>query len=98
MNGELKSILQEIAICNDGDSWGTCLHWHFTVCDILTFERDCEATPAAWHFKPSPMGIANDPDDYASQALAEVNEATLERLGWLLFHWAKLLKRAGKSY
>lgn len=82
----------------DGDSWGTCMSLWFAVADEIHFNREDLKVPDDWHFKPSPFGPTNEPDDYTTSIVTALDDDDLKKLGKLVHRWAAKLKVAGKDY
>jgi len=85
-----KVIFGEFRVCCDSDLWETTMNWWFATADEL-YHRE-GFTPEHWHFKPSPLGPSNDPDDYATGVVRETDAETLVRFGNALMRYAKKLK------
>ena len=92
-----KEIWGEFRLGFGGDdSWHHVMHWWFTVADELYFRG--VALPAAWRFRPSPLGPSNDPDDYVTGAVTACSDSLLLMFGRALNRYAKTLRAAGLSY
>lgn len=62
------------------------------------FNREDLEVPNEWQFRPSPMGSANEEDDYATVVVREADDKSLMRFGKLLNRYAAILKKAGQDY
>ena len=93
-----RQLISEFRCDDSQDSWGTVMHWWFTVADELNFNRPALTVPESWRFRPSPLGPQNEPGDYAANAVAESSDDALARFGALLNRYAGFLKRRGKDY
>lgn len=93
---EIAQLRTEFGLSHDGDSWGHVMHWWFSIADELHYREG--VTPEHWHFKPSPLGRTNDPDDYVSNVVCEAGADALVTFGNILTRYAQALRRAGKDY
>lgn len=94
---QTRRVFGEFRLYIDTDLWGTTLHWWFTIADELHFNRQIEV-PAQWRFRPSPLGIVNDPDDWATLTVRSLSDANLLRFGRALYRYASKLRAAGVDY
>ena len=91
-------VMNEIRATDSGDAWGNALNWWFVIADEIYFNRPALHVPAEWRFRPSPLGPQNDPGDYASGVVVELDDALLKRLGAFCNRYCRLLKHLGKDY
>ena len=93
-----KDLMTDFRLCfGDGDPWGSAMTWWFSVADEIHFNRSF-AVPAAWRFRPSPLGPSNDPDAFETEAVQAASDEALMKFGAVLNRYAGVLKRAGKDY
>ena len=77
------------------DPWGTCLSWHFDLCDYIHWTLQ-EEVPSAWCYDP---GFADRPDDDGRQGTFILETyKDLVKFGNLLKRYADKLRQAGKDY
>jgi hypothetical protein len=76
------------------DPWGTAMSWHFTLCDVLCWERNADI-PQHWGFK---SGISADDEDFNYDFLKQFKDEDLIKFGNLLSRYTAKLELAGKSY
>lgn len=89
-------LRDEYRMAGGYDPWGECMHWLFTIADHLHWSEG--ETPEAWHFRPSPIGPQNDPDDYVTEIVSEADPAVLVEFGNTLNRYASLMRAAGMDY
>ena len=93
----LADLRSEFRLTYDGgDAWGHVMHWWFTIADDLYFRG--VPLPPDWEFRPSPMGRANDPDDYAAGMMQFISDHDALAFGKTLARYARKLEKAGRSY
>ncbi len=87
----------EFRFANDGDDWGHVQHWLFSIADEIYFNRDFPV-PDDWGFRPSPLGPANDDDDYVTQCVRDADDKSLLKFGKILNRAARLLAAKNCDY
>lgn len=92
-----KDAVAEFKMFCDGDLWGTAMEWWFTVADEIYWNRDFEV-PESWRFKPSPIGPANDPDNYETEVVRGMTDNDLLKFGNLINRYCRLLRNHGLDY
>lgn len=93
-----KDAMGEFRLMFDsGDAWGSAMNMWFAIADEVYFNRDMEV-PTEWNFKPSPIGPANDPDDYATEIVTNMSDDALSRFGAVMHRYVGVLKHAGVDY
>ena len=80
----------------DGDPWGQTMQWWFCVADELYHVHG--TVPADWQFRASPLGPANEPDEYPDCIVALAGPEDLIRFGTVLARYERWLRRAGHAY
>ena len=93
----MKNLLKEFRLCNDGNPWGTTMHWWFAIAEELHFSRGGHV-PEHWRFKPSILGPANEHYDYAADTARDTKTDALIAAGNLLERYAQLLTHYEKDY
>lgn len=94
-----NDLKAEFRISSSGDSWGECMSWWFTTADEIYFHRAPRLrVPASWRFRPSPLGLSNEPDRYETITIEAATDEALERFGTLLTRYASKLKIAKRDY
>lgn len=88
----------EFRLTADGDDWGNCINWWFTIADEIHFNRENLCVPASWKFKSSSLGSSNDPDAMETSAVVAADDESLMKLGALIDRYARLLRHLGKDY
>lgn len=82
---------------NDGDSWGTCMSWLFSVCDWLYENGENGDLTDRLEYSPGAMGPACEGYDFDS--LNEIgDQESIEELGEILARWRSMLRAAGQDY
>ena len=94
----MSQLKHDFRLTSDGDDWGNCLHWWFTIADEIHFNRANLSVPLSWKFKPSPFGFTNDPENYITHCVREADDASLMQFGHLVNRYARFLKHLGKDY
>ena len=94
----LSQLKSDFRLTSDGDDWGNCLHWWFTIADEIHFNRENLCVPESWRFKPSPCGPSNEADRWETTAVREADDDSLMQFGHLVNRYARLLKHLGKDY
>lgn len=94
----LSQLKSEFRLTADGDDWGNCMHWWFTIADEIHFNRETISVPSSWKYTPSPLGLSNDPDDIVTRAVAEAENDSLMKFGHLMNRYAHFLEHLGKDY
>ena len=92
---DLKS---DFRMTSDGDNWGNCLSWWFTIADEIYFNRENLRVPESWRFKPSMCGPSNEANRWETIAVLEADDVSLMKFGHLISRYASLLKHLGKDY
>jgi hypothetical protein len=97
--GAVGGFYARRAIMDDydhGDPYGWAMSWLFAICDRITFETE-SSVPAAWEFRPSPMGPSND-DEFKAEVMQDWCDYQLLYVGEFLHRYIAILKKAGKDY
>lgn len=79
-----------------GDPWGTCLNWHFDLCDFIHFISPSEV-PSHWVYAPG-AGQTEPENDCPNYPYEDELQADLIAFGNLLSRYASKLKQTGKDY
>lgn len=91
-----NDLCSEFRLCFDGsDPWGSTMAWWFAVAGEM-YARGLPI-PAAWRYRPSPMG-ARDPDAYETPICEAADDVALILFGRMLARYATCLKKGGMDY
>lgn len=91
---QFRQLRTEMALDDWDDKFGTAMHWHFRICDVLRFRGS--DIPTAWAFEAG-LGWP-DGDDIMSDILNSFDDSTLTRMGNVLSRYVRLCDRAGLAY
>lgn len=94
----LQSLIGAYRLTNDGDAWGSCMKWWFTIADEIYFNRDNLSVPDDWQFRPSPLGPSNEEGDYEADECKAASDEDLMAMGGLMHRLAGILKAKGLDY
>lgn len=89
-------LKHEFHLTNDGDSWGNCMNWWFSVAAEM-YHRGLDI-PSSWQYQPAMTDDPRELDDYAAQVCQDASDEALELFGNVLEKLSKKLKEQGKDY
>lgn len=83
------------------DPWGTCMSWHFAICDVMT-EWAPPYPPSEWGYHQALGGVETDSFQYqeltAMMESKEITEHDLLAVGKILHRYEQILEKKGRSY
>jgi len=92
-----KDVMGEFRTMFD-EPWGSTMNAWFAFAEEIHFNRPKLTVPDAFEFRPSPMGMTSDPDDYMTEIAATATDDALMYAANVMHRYAGCLKAAGKSY